>query len=118
MKRTIITYATSIALTLIIAAPALAALILPTPPPTGGSPGLTGSGVVKIIEQAVNYFIIISTTVAVGFFIWGGIKYASGDSAKGKEILWNATVGLLAILGVGLVIRTIAGLIDRGGAVG
>ncbi len=109
----VLKYSTAIALSFAIAAPALAGLVLPTPPPTGSGQALTGSGVVNIITTAVNYLITISTVLAVAMFIYGGIKYAMGDP-KAKDILKNAAIGLLAILGVGLLINTIAGLINRG----
>lgn len=103
-----------VALSFVIALPALAATLqLPTPPPTGAAQGLTGSGIVNIITTGVNYLITISTVIAVGMFIYGGIKYATG-SKDASGILKNAAIGLAAILGVGLVINTIAGFIGRG----
>lgn len=110
----ILKYSSAIALSFAIAAPALAGLVLPTPPPTGSGPGLTGSGVVNIITTAVNYLITISVVLAVAAFIYGGVLYATGNAEKGKEFLKNAAIGLLAILGVGLLINTIAGLVSRG----
>jgi len=111
----ILKYSSAIALSFVSAAPALAAgLILPTPPPGGSAQGLTGSGVVNIITTAVNYLITISVVLAVAAFIYGGVLYATGNAEKGKEFLKNAAIGLLAILGVGLLINTIAGLVSRG----
>lgn len=103
-----------LAFALVLATPAYAQLKLPTPPPTNTSSSLTGSGIVNIITQGVNYLITVSVVLAVAAFIYGGIVYAVQDPKKGKDILKNAAIGLLAILGVGLVINTIAGLVSRG----
>jgi hypothetical protein len=112
-----LTFSSVVTMSVIVAAPvvALAAgLVLPTPPPTGSAPGLTGSGIVNIITTAVNYLITIAVVVAVAMFIYGGVQFAMGGAEKGKGILTNAAIGLLAILGVGLLINTIAGLVSRG----
>lgn len=112
-------YLAVIAVSFMNAAPALAAgLVLPTPPPTNTNAALTGSSVVSIITQGVNYLITVSVVLAVAAFIYGGIVYAVKDPKQGKEILKNAAIGLLAILGVGLLINTIAGLIQRGFGLG
>ncbi len=108
-------YSSIVAISFAIAAPALAAtLVLPTPPPTGTSQSLTASGLLNIITQGVNYLISLATIIAVAMFIYGGFKYATGDAKGGTETLKNAAIGLLAILGVGLLINTIAALINRG----
>ena len=119
MKQILKYSAVSIGLSLALAVPALAATLqLPSPPPgSNPSQGITGQKVVDIITQGVNYLVAISTTLAIAYFIYGGIKYAMGDP-KAKDILKNAAIGLLAILGVGLVVNTVAGLIARGGALG
>ncbi len=109
----ILIYSTVIMLGLALASPALAAIVLPTVPGTGGQ-ALTGSGVVNVITQVFNWLVTISTIVAIGFFIYGGIRYAMGGAEAGKDILKNSAIGLAFILGVGLVVNTIAGLINRG----
>jgi hypothetical protein len=109
----ILTYTTVVLMGLAIAGPALA-LVLPTAP-VGGGQALTGSGIVSIITQIFNYLVTISTIVAIAMFIWGGIMYAvKGDTAGGKKTMLNAAIGLLAILGVGLVVNSIAALVNRG----
>lgn len=113
-----LTYSAVIMLSLAAVTPALGAtLILPTPP-TGGGPGVTGSGIVASITTVVNYLLIIATIVAVAYFVWGGVVFATKGPAEGKLILRNAAVGLLAILGVGLVVNTISAFIGRGLNVG
>ena len=114
----ILKYST-IAATVFAATPALAATLkLPTPPPTGTNQVVTASGVVDIITTAVNYLITLSTVLAVAMFIWGAVKYTGvlgGDGPKeGAPIMKNAAWALLAILGVGLLINSIAALLSRG----
>lgn len=90
-------------------------LDLPKPPTTGTTQALTGSGIVNIITQGVNYFIALSVVVAIAFFIWGAVQYVGiGKPEEGTAKMKQAALGLLAILGVGLLINTIAGLINRG----
>jgi hypothetical protein len=117
MKQKILTYSTVILLGLAIAGPALAAIVLPTNPVGGGGPVLTGSGIVGIIQQIFNYFVTIGTILAVAWFIYGGIQYALGKP-DGAKTMKNAAIGILAILGVGLVVNSIAALINRGLNVG
>lgn len=114
----ILKYSTIVLLGLAIAGPALAAtgIVLPTNPASGGT-ALTGSGVVTIITQIVNYLITISVVIAVAAIIWGAITVFR-DPAKGKSILLRAVIGLAIILGVGLILNTIAGLVNRGLNVG
>ena len=109
-------YSSIIALSFAIAAPALGVdIILPSAPPTDGSPGLTGSGVVDIITTGVNYLITVSVVLAIAFFIWGAIKYAGlGKPEDGTKMMTQAAWALLAILGIGLLINTISGLLSRG----
>jgi hypothetical protein len=113
MKR-FLKYPSAIISSFALATPAFAQLKLPTPPPTGTNAALTGSGVVDIITTGVNYLITVSVVLAVAAFIYGGIVYAVYDPKKGRDILKNAAIGLLAILGVGLLINTIAAWIQRG----
>jgi len=113
-----LTYSTVIMLSLAVVTPALGVnLVLPTPPAAGG-PVVTGSSIVGSITTVVNYLIVIATIVAVAYFVWGGVQFAMNKPDEGKKILKNAAIGLLAILGVGLVINTISAFIGRGLNVG
>ena len=113
-----LTYSAIVMLSLAVVSPALGAtLILPTPP-TNGGPVLTGSGIVASITTIVNYLIVIATILAIAAFVYGGVVFAMGGAEKGKVILKQAAIGLLAILAVGLVVNTIAAFIGRGLNVG
>lgn len=91
------------------------ALALTTPGVPGGITGgaLTGSGVVSIINNAVNLLLGVSTVIAIGYFVYGAVRYAMGNKDAGG-IMQNAAIGLAFILGVGLIVNTIAGFINRG----
>lgn len=118
MKRLII-HAGTVATVLALLAPAVAmALVPPTIPGGIGGQEITGSGIVNLIQQIVQYVIIVSVVIGVGYFVYGGIRYAMGNDAEGKKILKNAAIGILAILAVGLVVQTIAGFVNRGGQLG
>lgn len=106
-------YSTVVMLGLAIAGPALAAIVLPTPPTTGTGGVITGSSIMSTITQIFNYLVALSTVIAIAYFIVGGIQYAMGKPDAKKTML-NAAIGLAAILGVGLVVNSIAALVNRG----
>ena len=112
MKR-FLTYASVITVGMAVALPAFAALQLPTPPPTGTNQVLTGSGIMNIITTIVNYLLTLSVIVVVAIIVWSGVRYAMGN-ADAKKTLLNAVIGLAIILGVGLIVNSVAALIGRG----
>lgn len=107
MKKTtlhnIIRIGTAVALLLPVAALALTA---PTPPI--GGPAVTGTSLKTLINQIVQFLITISVVVAVGFIIWGGLQFVRGKPDEGKETLKNGVIGVAIILGVGLILSTVA----------
>ena|SRR3989344_4275667 len=97
--------------------PALA-LALPTPtPPVTGTP-ITLVEIEALINRIAQFLIIVSIIIAVIFIIWGGILYmaARGDEAKAdtaKTTIYNGIIGAAVVLGVGVILQTLAGLITR-----
>ncbi len=84
--------------------------------PTGTELSLTK--IQQLIETLANWLIIIGVVIAVIMIIWGGIKYmtAGGDPAKAKEAtssIWHGVIGAAVVLGVGVILRTVAGLVTR-----
>ncbi|MBI2062701.1 MAG: hypothetical protein HYT61_00440 [Candidatus Yanofskybacteria bacterium] len=72
----------------------------------------------SLIETIANFLIVIGVVVAVIYIIWGGIKYmmARGDAAQVKDAttaIKNGIIGAAVVLGVGVILRTLAGLITR-----
>jgi hypothetical protein len=104
-----------------VLAPSLAFAAIITPAPPIGTPGsgLTGAGIIRIIEVAVQTLMTVSVVIGVGFFVYGAIQYfALAKPDDGKAKMKNAVIGIALILGIGLILQTVAGLINRGLNVG
>lgn len=111
-------YAVAVTALAVVLAPSLAlALTQPTVPI--GNPGqqVTGSSLQRLIESVVQFLITVSVVVAVGFIIWGGLQFVRGKPDEGKKILLNGVIGVAIILGVGLILQTVSGFINRGGTI-
>jgi hypothetical protein len=97
--------------------PALALAQLPTPTsPYAGQP-ITLVDVQGIIETIARFLILISVVIAVIFIVWGGMMYmmAGDDAAKSgaaKTRIVNGIIGALVVLAVGLILQTLASLVN------
>ena len=97
--------------------PALVLAQLPTPTsPYAGTP-LTLDDIQNLIETVARFLILISVIVAVIFIVWGGMMYmmAGDDAAKSgaaKSRIVNGIIGALVVLAVGLILQTLASLVD------
>ena len=81
--------------------------------PVGGGEALTLSRIVMLVIDVVNLLITAAMTIAVAMIIYAGFKMATagGDDNRfkeGKQSLTYAIIGLVVMLGVGIIIRTIA----------
>lgn len=91
---------------------------LPTPtPPTAGQ-ALTLNEIEALVRRIAQFLIIVSVIIAVIFIIWGGVMYmaARGDeeqATKAKTTIFNGVIGAAVVLGVGVILQTLAGLITR-----
>lgn len=91
---------------------------LPTPtPPTAGT-ALTLDEIETLVRRVAQFLIIVSVIIAVIFIIWGGVMYmaARGDPDKAgaaKTTIFNGIIGAAVVLGVGVILQTLAGLITR-----
>lgn len=86
-------------------------------PGTGGS-AITLIQIQQYIERIASFLIIVGVILAVIFIIWGGIMYmaAGGDQAKAgtaKTRIFNGIIGAAVVLGVGVILQTVAGLVAR-----
>ena len=106
----------TIAVVVTVCMPSVAlALTNPTVPSGIGGSALTGSGIVRIINDVVNTLITVAVVIGIGYFVFGAIQYfALGDNKKGKETMKNAAIGIGLILAIGLIVQTIAAWINRG----
>lgn len=83
-----------------------------------GGQAITLQEIQDIIERIAGFLIVIGVILAVIFIIWGGIRYmaAGGDAAKAgaaKTMIFNGIIGAAVVLGVGVILQTVAGLVAR-----
>ena len=93
----------------------LAQLPVPTSPYAGTA--VTLQDVRDVIETIARFLILVSVIVAVIFIVWGGMMYmmAGDDAAKAtaaKSRIVNGIIGALVVLAVGLILQTLAGLVN------
>jgi hypothetical protein len=94
----------------------LAALNTPVPPVTGDA--LTLTNIETYIRRVAQFLIIVSVIIAVIFIIWGGVMYMAArgneeQATKAKTTIFNGIIGAAVVLGVGVILQTLAGLITR-----
>lgn len=82
-----------------------------------GNP-LTLNEVDSIIDRLATFLIIISVVLAVVFIVWAGITYMAAGANESKVTeaiarLKNGIIGAAIVLGVGVIIQTIAGIVTR-----
>ncbi len=97
--------------------PALVLAQLPTPTSPYAGPAINLSDIQGIIETIARFLILISVVIAVIFIVWGGISYMSAgdDSSKtsaAKSRIVNGIIGALVVLAVGLILQTLASLVN------
>ena len=71
-----------------------------------------------LIERIADFMIVAGVLLAVIYIIWGGITYmaAGADTTKITEAqtrIKNGIIGAAVVLGVGVIINTIAGIVTR-----
>ncbi len=103
---------------LAMAAPMVAMAFLPTPQPGVGGAPVTLSEVQAIVQQIARFLIVISIVIAVIFIIWGGIRWmaAMGNEdavKKAQTTIKNGIFGAAVVLGVGVILNTLASIFTR-----
>lgn len=71
-----------------------------------------------LIERVAQFLIVVSVILAIIFIVWGGITYmAAGANAtkvtEAQTRIKNGIIGAAVVLGVGVIIQTIAGVVTR-----
>ncbi len=94
----------------------LAQINIPTPPVSGQ--GLTLAELADLIAIVGSFFTSVGVLLAFIAIIWSGLVYmrSGSDQTKitnAKTWFKNALIGALIVLGVGLIINTIANVISR-----
>lgn len=73
----------------------------------------------SLISRIAQFLVVISVLIAIIMIVWSGITYmAAGANAtkvtEAQTRLKNAIIGAAVVLGVGVIIQTIAGIVTRG----
>ena len=84
------------------------------PRPVAG--GLTLRIIEDVIIKIGNWLVLIAMIVAVIVIVWGGLQYmlSSDKTDAAKSRIYNGIIGAAVVLAVGLILRTIAALLNRG----
>ncbi len=82
-----------------------------------GTPVTLGE-VYDTMRYIATTIMLMSMVFAVIWFIWAGIKYITAGATDkkvedAKKMFWTGVWGTMIILGVGVIIRTIAAVVDR-----
>lgn len=72
----------------------------------------------NLIGQVAQFLLVVSVLIAVIMIVWSGITYmsAGSDTTKVTEAqtrLKNAIIGAAIVLGVGVIMQTVAGIVTR-----
>jgi hypothetical protein len=91
---------------------------LPTVTVQPGDGGVDLREIEDIIRTVANFLMIVAVIIAVIYIIWGGITYmaAGADETKAssaKTRIKNGVIGAAVVLGVGVILQTLAGIISR-----
>ncbi len=82
-------------------------------PPSGSA--VTLSRAEDLLRIIGNYLITFSIIFAVIFIVWSGISFMmaqGGSTDAAKKRLTNAIIGSAIVLGVGLILKTVASVIS------
>lgn len=95
---------------LIVFAPALPVLadgIIPC----SGAEDCNFTALLKLVDNVINWIIMIAVPVSAGVFAWAGIKYmmtgVSDQKADAKRMMGNVVKGLVFILAAWIIVGTI-----------
>lgn len=87
--------------------------LLPNPAPQVQGAPVTLGETQGLIQTIAQFLIVISMVIAVIMIVWGGIRWMTQGSEKGKKIVMNGIIGAAIVLAVGVILQTLAGVITR-----
>jgi hypothetical protein len=65
----------------------------------------------KLVDNIIDWIIMISVPIAAGVFAWAGLKYMTSSvvdqKSEAKAMLWKVFWGFVAILSAWIVVSTI-----------
>lgn len=111
-------YISVVATVLLLPVLVLAELPAPTVPGSIGGTAIKLQEVQDKITEIARFLIIVAIVLAVIFIVWGGVAYmmAGGNEEKATAAttrIKNGIIGAAVVLGVGVILQTLAGLITR-----
>lgn len=75
------------------------------------SPNCGYQDLIKLVNNIINWIIMISVPVAAGVFAWAGIKYmvtgVSDQKSEAKAMMVKVFIGFTAILAAWIIVNTI-----------
>lgn len=78
---------------------------------------ITLSEIRDIIQKVAQFLIVVGVIIAVIMIIWGGILWITGGGGertkKGQDTVKNGIIGAIIVLGVGVILQTIALIVSR-----
>lgn len=90
---------------------------LPDPTSPVGGEAIDLNEIQDLIERVARFLIVVGVVIAVIYIIWGGLAYmyAGGeeDAKTAKARIKNGIIGAAIVLGVGVILQTLAGLVSR-----
>ena len=72
----------------------------------------------NVIRGIARFLVVITVIIAVIFIVWGGVMWmaARGDdemAGRAKKTIINGIIGALVVLGVGVILQTLAAIVTR-----
>lgn len=66
-----------------------------------------------LVQRVAQFLIVISMVIAVIMIVYGGIRWmvSPDDSKAAKAIVVNGLIGAAIVLGVGVLLQTVAGIV-------
>lgn len=82
------------------------------------APGLTLQEIENLIKRVAQFIIVLGVVLALIFIVVGGISWmkAGGDeeaAKKAKKRIWSGIWGALIVIGVGVILQTLAKVVTR-----
>ncbi|MBI2062489.1 MAG: hypothetical protein HYT64_02270 [Candidatus Yanofskybacteria bacterium] len=71
-----------------------------------------------LIGRIAQFLLVVSVLIAIMMIVWSGITYMAAGAnttkvAEAQTRLKNSIIGAAIVLGVGVIIQTVAGIVTR-----
>jgi cytochrome bd-type quinol oxidase subunit 2 len=82
-----------------------------TQPQLPSGRAVTGQSIRQLLEQFAQFLMLAAVTLAVIAIVYGGIVWMYKGSEEGKKWLFRGAIGVGIVLGVGVILATVARLV-------